>query len=667
MTSLISTKTFYIMRHYCRHFLFFLSTILFLFSCNIQTRVVWLDELNLTNADQSAGKAVANKSMWNTPLVIASDTFKRGVGTHAAGIIRIKLDGRTTNFRAKVGIDDSAPIDELNQASAEFIVIGDGKILWESGVMHGGEKAQKVEVSTKKIKSLLLRVDPTADGTIGDRANWVNAQFDVNGKSPITETRKKEKEYILTPVEPKEPKINAPYRYGARPESPFLFSVPVSGERPMKFKAENLPENLAIDTVTGIISGKAKLKGTYLVDISATNQFGSAKSKLTIEIGDKIALTPPMGWNSWNVFGADISESKIRSMADAMVSTNLINYGYSYINIDDGWQGNRGGIHNAIMPNEKFTDMKGLVDYVHSKGLKIGIYSSPWVKTYAGYVGGSADFSDGKAVNPSRRYGDYSFAENDVKQWVDWGFDYVKYDWMPNDVKHTSELTELLRHSGRDIVYSISNAAPFQQASDWSNLTNAWRTTGDIQDSWCSLTTIGFLQDKWQSYAKPGSWNDPDMLIVGKVGWGNGIHATNLSPNEQYLHISLWSILAAPLLVGCDMTLLDDFTLSLLKNDEVIGVDQDVAGIQGSRIFSDPEKLIEVWSKPLNDGSKAVGFFNLGENKQTISISWNQLKVTGKQLVRDLWKQKNIGIFNNNFSAEVPTHGVVFIKIIPSK
>lgn len=655
------------MKLHLTHSLVFLSTLFFLISCNTQSRLVWLDELNLANADQSAGKALADKSMWKTPLVIASDTFKRGVGTHAAGMLRIKLDGKTTNFKALVGIDDSAPKNELKQASVEFIVIGDGKILWRSGVMHAGEKARKVEVSTTKIKSLLLRVDHAGDGIAGDRANWVNALFDVKGESPVTVTRKKENEYILTQEEPKAPRINAPYLYGAHPGNPVLFIIPVSGERPMEITAQKLPDGLFLDSQTGIITGKVKQEGTYIVNITATNKFGSVTSKLTIVAGDKIALTPPMGWNSWNVFGDDINEAKIRSMADAMVSLKLINYGYSYINIDDGWQGKRGGKYNAVMPNEKFRDMKTLVDYVHAKGLKIGIYSSPWVQTYAGYIGGSADTPDGKVLKSSRRYGEYSFAENDVKQWADWGFDYVKYDWVTNDIKHTSELTELLRHSGRDILYSISNAAPFDHASDWSNLTNAWRTTGDIHDSWCSLTTIGFLQNKWQPYAKPGSWNDPDMLIVGKVGWGKDIHQTNLSPNEQYLHLSLWSILAAPLLVGCDLTMMDDFTLSLLENSEVIAVDQDVAGIQGSRIFSDPEKQIEIWAKPLSDGSKAVGLFNLSENKQRISVSWDQLKITGKQLVRNLWKQKNTGVFDNNYSAEVPVHGVVFFKISSAK
>lgn len=636
----------------------------FLFCTYLQAqRTVWLDELDLSKVDQSAGDAVAGKSMWNTPLIIAGEKFERGVGTHAESFFRIRLDGKTTSFKALVGIDDSAPAFELAQASADFLVIGDGKILWKSGVMHGGDKAKDINLSTKGIKSLLLRVDHCGDGITGDRANWVNACFEVKGKDPVAVSKKRESEYILTPLASNAPKINAPYIYGARPGKPFLFTVPISGARPLNVKAGNLPDGLSIDAQTGIISGTAKEKGTYSVDVVAENSYGKDTQKLTLEIGDKLALTPPMGLSTWNVFGDDIDDAKIRRMANAMVETGLINYGYAYINIDDGWQGERGGKYHAIMPNEKFPDMKGLVDYVHSKGLKIGIYSSPWVETFAGYIGGGADTRDGKVVNSSKRYGEYSFVKNDVQQWVEWGFDYLKYDWITNDIAHTAEMTYLLDKANRDIVFSISNAAPFALAEDWSNLTNLWRTTGDIQDTWSSMTTIGFLQGKWKPYAKPGSWSDPDMLIVGKLGWGKELRDTRLTPNEQYLHISLWSILAAPLLVGCDISQLDDFTKNLLCNNEVIAVDQDMAGIAGSRIFMDKDEQIEIWARPLSDGSQAVGLFNLSDETKKIAVNKEMLDIKGKFSVRNLWEQKEKGTFSGKYSSDVPSHGVVFIKV----
>lgn len=638
---------------------------LFIFSFCSRPHTVWLDELDLENVDQAAGIARANQSMWRTPLVIAADTFARGVGTHAFGIIRIQLDGNVQCFEAKVGIDDSAPKHELEQSSVEFLVIGDGNIMWRSGVMRAGEKAKTINLSLRGIKSLVLRTDHAGDGIVGDRADWVDAKFFCTGESPYTVLRERETEYVQTPKAPMSPLINAPYQYGVRPGHPVLFTIPVSGERPVCFNVDGLPQGVFVDSTTGVMTGKTNQKGTYKLKITATNKYGSDCKEFLLEVGERIALTPPMGWNSWNVFGADISDEIIRKMADKMVELGLPDYGYAYINIDDGWQGERGGKYNAIMPNEKFPDMKGLVDYIHGKGLKVGIYSSPWVETFAGFIGGSADTPDGRVIDSSRRTGKYSFAENDVKQWAEWGFDYLKYDWVTNDIENTAKMAGLLRDSGRDIVFSISNAAPFDLASDWAELTNARRTTGDIFDSWCSMTTIGFLQDKWQPYASPGSWNDPDMLVVGKLGWGDTIRTTRLSPNEQYTHLSLWSILAAPLLIGCDLDLMDDFTLSLLTNREVIAVNQDAAGIQGKRVYKDDDRLLDVFAKPLSDGSYAVGLFNLGEDEQNMSISWNALHLTGKQFVRNLWKQQDIGVFDSEFSADVPSHGVVYVKISP--
>ena len=633
-----------------------------LLSCT-ETRTVWLDELDLTLADQATGVTRANQSMWRTPLVIATDTFARGVGTHAFGMMRVALDGRARSFDARVGVDDSAPAGELAQASVEFVVVGDGRVLWRSGVMRGGDEARQLKVSLRGVKSLILRTDHAGDGLTGDRADWVDARFEVAGDDPRMVRRTQEEAYILTPDEPARPHINSPYRHGVRPGNPVLFTIPVSGERPMTVRVDNLPAGLQVDAATGILTGRVARPGTYALHVTAENAHGTATGTLTLEVGDTLALTPPMGWSSWNVFGEDIDDAKIRAMADALVEHGLNRYGYTYINIDDGWQGVRGGKYNAIMPNEKFPDMKALVDYVHGKGLKIGIYSSPWVETFAGFIGGSADTPDGRVINSSRRMGQYSFIENDVRQWAEWGFDYLKYDWTTNDVPHATAMRDALRASGRDIVYSMANAAPFDLAADWQRLTNLRRTTGDIIDTWCSMATIGFTQDKWQPYACPGSWNDPDMMVLGHVGWGDGLHPTRLSPDEQYTHVSLWSLLAAPLILGCDMRLLDDFTLSLLKNREVIAVNQDVAGIQGHRVYRDNDRLVEVWARPLHDGSVAVGLFNLGEEVQSVDVDWHALGLEGDRQVRDLWRQQDLGVFDGQFSASVPAHGVVLVKI----
>jgi alpha-galactosidase len=642
-----------------------LAAVITLASCNLsESRIIWLDELDITKVDQAAGSARVNQSMWRTPLSIALDTFERGVGTHAMSLMRVALDGKTKSFSALVGIDDSPQEHERQKASAEFLVYADNVEIWRSGVMRAGDKARPVEVNLKGIKELKLYVDHAGDGIVGDRANWVDAYFKVTGVTPYTTLREAESDYILTPDEPKVPVINPPYLHGIGKGNPVLITLPVSGERPMKFHAIGLPNGLILDAGTGRITGKCSDEGTYTTTVTVQNTHGIAKKSITLVVGDKLALTPPMGWNSWNVYGDQISQEKVIKTADAMVSSGLINYGYTYINIDDGWQGERGGKYNAIMPNEKFPDMKGMIDYIHSLGLKVGIYSTPWVWAYAGYTGGSADTPDGKIIAKERRHGKYSFHQQDVKQWVEWGFDYLKYDWNPNDVESTRIMSETLKTSGRDIVYSISNAAPFESAHELSALTNLWRTTGDIKDSWQSLITIGFMQDPWREYARPGHWNDPDMLVVGYVGWGNP-RKSKLTPNEQYTHISLWSILAAPLLIGSDLTQLDEFTLNLLKNKEVLEINQDPAGIQGYRVKSDNKRKIEIWARPLHDGSLAVGLFNLNEMEQDISITLKELQIEGEHQIRDVWQQKDHETTDASYAEKVPPHGVKLVKFIP--
>jgi alpha-galactosidase len=221
-------------------------------------------------------------------------------------------------------------------------------------------------------------------------------------------------------------------------------------------------------------------------------------------------------------------------------------------------------------------------------------------------------------------------------------------------------MSKALRASGRDIVYSLSNSAPFDHAADWAEWANCWRTTGDINDSWGSVSRIGFSEDKWQKFGGPGHWNDPDMLVVGKVGWGNP-HPSKLTPNEQYTHISLWCLLSAPLLIGCDMAQLDDFTLGLLTNDEVLAVDQDPMGTQARQISKNG--FAQVWAKPLEDGSMAVGLFNLGEWETPVTVNWSDLKIDGERSVRDLWRQQDLDKANEKFEAKVPRHGVVLVKL----
>jgi len=484
---------------------------------------------------------------------------------------------------------------------------------------------------------------------------------------------------ILTPPAAPTPRINGPSVFGVRPGSPLLYTIPATGERPMQFSADGLPKGLCLDAASGRITGTLKSKGEFKLVLRAKNARGAAEKKFRIICGDKIALTPPMGWNSWNCWAEAVDQEKVMRSAREMVSTGLINHGWTYINIDDTWQGKRGGPFGGLQGNEKFPDMKKLCDDIHALGLKAGIYSTPWITSYAKFAGGSSDTRDGKwdkTMTDAKfwRHGKFPFATADAKQWAAWGFDYLKYDWNPNDVPHVAEMSKALRACKRDIIYSLSNSAPFAHAADWAKWSNCWRTTGDIWDHWnensaewqYGISEIGFIQERWAPFAAPGHWNDTDMLVVGWVGWGPKLHQTRLTPDEQYTHISMWCMLSAPLLIGCDMDRLDPFTVSLLSNDEVLALDQDALGRQAVRVAANG--AVDIYLKDLEDGSKALGFFNRSRVEET--VAFNKLGrhgMAGKQHVRDLWRQKNLDDVKDTIKATVPPHGVVLLKLTLAK
>jgi alpha-galactosidase len=471
---------------------------------------------------------------------------------------------------------------------------------------------------------------------------------------------------VLTPKPSPRPRINGPSVFGVRPGSPFLFTIAATGERPMEFSAGDLPKGLVLDKATGRITGTLKSRGTHTVTLQATNPLGSTTREFKIVVGDQIALTPPLGWNSWNCFASAVDDKKVRSAADAMAKSGLINHGWTYINIDDCWEirpqtddpilmGKPRNAKGMINTNKKFPDMKALSDYIHSKGLKMGIYSSPGTLTCAGYTAS------------------YGYETQDAQQYAKWGIDYLKYDWCSYDrIAKDHSLPELkkpylvmraaLDKVKRDIVYSLCQYG-MGDVWEWGGSVggNSWRTTGDITDTWESMSRIGFSQTGHEKYAKPGNWNDPDMLVVGMVGWGPALHPTHLTPNEQYTHISLWCLLSSPLLIGCDMTQLDDFTLGLLTNDEVLDVSQDPLGKQATRVSKDGD--LEVWAKELEDGSIAVGLFNRGTWKSQATVRWADLGIQGKHIVRDLWRQKDLGTYDKEFKTAVLRHGVVLVKI----
>lgn len=486
--------------------------------------------------------------------------------------------------------------------------------------------------------------------------------------------------YILTPKSGPGPRINGAKVFGVRPGHPLIFTIPATGTRPIKFWADKLPAGVKLDASTGHLSGSISKPGSYQIMLHAKNKVGEAKAAFKIITGETIALTPPMGWNSWNVFAEKVTQDEVFSSAKAMASSGLINHGWTYVNMDDCWQGKRGGPDNAIQSNPvTFPDMAQLSNNVHNLGLKLGIYSSPWAETYGRHVGGSSNNVDGawESVKVRTPYdkkvypfaiGKYTFVDKDVKQWATWGIDYLKYDWYPVELPETKQMYDALRASSRDVVYSLSNKTIIGSVGELAKVSNSWRTGDDIRDTWESLKPRLFSQDEWAKYASPGHWNDPDMMILGYLGgWGgHKQHPTHLKADEQYTHMSAWCLMSVPLLLGCDLTKLDDFTLSLLTNDEVIAVNQDPLGKQATVISMQGDA--GVMAKDMEDGSKAAGLFNPGDNgTQEVLLKWSDLKISGPYIVRDLWRQKDLGTFTDEFKANVNKHGVVLVSIRKAK
>jgi len=492
--------------------------------------------------------------------------------------------------------------------------------------------------------------------------------------------------YILTPEQEKTPVIHGPSVYGVRPGNPFLYTIPATGTAPITYGAEALPDGLTVNAETGVISGI--IKNTEMkehpVTLTAKNSLGETSKTLRIKVGEEICLTPPLGWNSWNCWSHSVSQENVLFSARAMVDKGLKDFGWTYMNIDDVWQGERGGKHNAIMPNpETFPDMKAMCDEIHAMGLKVGIYSTPWVISYGGCIGGSSDFEDGhwdealvndkEAKKANQRIATYTFDTEDATQWAEWGIDYLKYDWNPNEPASTLRMAEALRNSGRDIVYSLSNTAPLEHAELFGKHVNCFRTAGDLKDRWDQPGPHLNIRQQWELHrtwietgfrGAPGHFPDPDMLVIGHVApVGKDIEPrpSNLTPDEQYSHISLWSLWAAPMLIGAPIERMDEFTIKLLTNTEVLAIHQDEVAIPGkSVVIADSTEIVV---KDLADGSKAIGLFNISAAEQVVTLNWADAGLDGPKLVRDVWRRKDIGRYNNRFSAHVPSHGVVLITV----
>jgi alpha-galactosidase len=480
---------------------------------------------------------------------------------------------------------------------------------------------------------------------------------------------------ILTPPPGPAAKINGPKIYGARPGHFFLYRIPCTGRRPIHFSAEGLPSSLHLDQDTGIITGKSpERQGEYGITLHAANEQGNSVRPFKLVVGDALALTPPMGWNDWYTYYDRITEKVVREAADTMIASGMADFGYQFVDIDDCWMRKPGSKDpmltgperseaGAILPNGRFPDMDGLTAYIHARGLKAGIYTSPGPLTCGRFMGS------------------YQHEQVDAQQFANWGFDFLKYDWcsysqvaphptLEDYQRPYRQMGGILKKLDRDIVL---NLCQYGMGDSWKWAADTggqlWRTTGDLGavkgQQLPGFYQIGFANAEHFANAGPGRWNDPDYILIGYVG--NAFHdsdpptRTALTTDEQYTYMSMWSLMASPLFYSGVMTRLDPLTLSILCNSEVIDIDQDVLGKQAKIVRHTSQEF--VLAKPLEGDALAVGLFNLTGTKAKLTVSWQELGLKGRCRVRDVWRQKDIGDQGDQLSTEVNPHGVAFIRL----
>lgn len=488
---------------------------------------------------------------------------------------------------------------------------------------------------------------------------------------------------VLTPKPQPQPRINGPLVYGARPGHPFLYRIPCQGERPLRFSVKGLPKGLSLNETTGIISGNTPVKGNYSMVIEAANSKGKSTRSFTLVSGDKLALTPPMGWNHWYAHYDRVTDKMMREAADVMVSSGMADVGYQYVNIDDCWMnapknndpkrvGPLRDAHGNLIPNSYFPDMKKLTDYIHSKGLKAGIYTSPGTLTCGGFAGS------------------YRHEEQDARQFAEWGFDFLKYDWCSYDqvakkpdnphipapvngaptlegYKYPYKLMgDILKKQNRDIVLNLCQYG-MGDVWNWGAEIggHCWRTSGDLGFELDRIFEVALKNSEHRLNSKPGEWNDPDYIQIGYIGNAGKMGIPEMTPMPapmQYAYMSLWCLMAAPLVYSGDMSKLDEFTLNVLCNPEVIDVDQDPLG-QSAQVIKQTDDLF-LMIKDLSDGCKAIGMFNRGGKEAEMTLNFADIQVEGKHILRDLWRQKDLGSYSGKFTVVVPSKGVAMLKLI---
>lgn len=637
-------------------------------SPNAPPGAIWLETLELKNMAQGWGEPGRAESVGDNPLTVKGQVFAHGVGTHAQAVLSVDLKGSATRFATMLGVDD----ETRGLGSISMRVLVDGQLKYQSATVRGGEAAVLVDVDLRGAQTMRLEISEVenADQDHADLAGaalFLSPEAQKQGESafPISAPPPPRAAAELPPLlpTPLSPQINGARLVGASPGKPFLHLIATTGRGPITFSARGLPPGLALDAKTGIISGSIATPGTYNATLEAKNVAGIDSKPLRIECGaGKMALTPILAWNAWSVFGELVTARDVAKQVDWLVESGLAARGWQYVIVDDTWQSRRDA-DGTIGANRRFGSMKSLCDYVHSKGLKIGLLSAATPSTCNGYAGSAG------------------FEEADAALYARWGIDLVKYDWCPesakkNDAKRDDmvaaykKMRQALDKTPRDIVLSMVTYGFGGPAPDLGRDSGAqmWRLSEGIIDTWDSMSRVAFGQEGALNRGGPGGWNDFGPLMVGRFTPRNA-HFSNLSPEEQKLQVTAWAMGASPLIISCDLSQLDPsyfyrLATPLLTNIEMLAIDQDALGKPASVLRSGEA---QVWTRPLADGRLAVAFFNRGWGQQPIKVTWDELKLTGAQRVHDVWAGRDRGSVPSELSVDVRGRGAALFIVGEAK
>ncbi|HLK55018.1 MAG TPA: NPCBM/NEW2 domain-containing protein, partial [Chthonomonadaceae bacterium] len=602
---------------------------------------VYLSALDLSTVEQGWGKPHADQSVDAHPITLGGKKFAHGLGTHSPGSFILDLNGGSSRFSAWVGIDDEVG----KRGSVEFQIVGDGKLLWASGVLRGGDAPKQVSLEVNGIHQLALLVSDAGDGFEYDHADWADAAFTVTGAAPRPVTPMPSNPVIALPAPSAKPKITSATVFGVFPGTPVLYTVTSVGQRPLTFSASHLPRGLKLDADTGQISGVLAQRGEYDVTLSVKNVAGSDTRTLRMVAGDALALTPPLGWNSYDTYGDDVTEAEILANARVFQQT-LQPHGWDYVVVDYRWYdpdastapNNANARANANLAMDGFGRLepapnrfpsatggkgfKALAESVHRMGMKFGIHimrgiPRQAVKANLPIEGSSFRCADAAntastcgwcpdmyGVDASKPAGQ-AWYDSLLRQYAAWGVDYIKVDDMssPYSAGEIEAIHKAIAKCGRSIVFSLSPGdTPVEQGKHVETQANLWRISGDFWDDWGAISHQFDLLARWQGYSGPGHWPDADMIPLGHLSFGGRSvgpdRRANLTKDEQMTLISLWALAPSPLMLGMYLPDNDPWTLALLTNDEVLAVNQDSLGKQAQRLASrNAISGVEVWVK----------------------------------------------------------------------